>query len=137
MHRCVMRVWVCMYAGCGFIRGSTALCLYCLRRKATCANMWPDLAADDEASRMDGGPSRVFHQRRFFCGGGRGWFYCPRTRASCWNSKRLFRRDITPNVRVDPPGSIKGGGRSDDGGGLMISLRAYSRDTIVIRCCVR
>lgn len=32
-----------MHAGCG-PPGSTALCLCCLRRKATSANMWPDLA---------------------------------------------------------------------------------------------
>lgn len=54
-------------------------------------------------------------------------FYCPRTRVSCWNSKGSFRRDITLNVRVDPPGSIKGGGTSDNGGGLMISLCACKR----------
>lgn len=76
---------------------------------------------------------RGFHQRRFFRGkregrgGGERGFYCLWTRASCWNSKGSFRRDITPNVRVDPPGSIKGGERSDDGGGLMISFCTCKR----------
>lgn len=94
--------WVNAYARRVWSTGSTALCLCCLRRKATSANMWPDLASGRRGevrgcvSHMGLPPAAIFPQ---------GWFYCPRTRASCWNSKWSSRRDVTSSVRE---GSVKG-----------------------------
>lgn len=113
------RARISAYARRVWSTGSAALCLCCLRHKTTSANMWPDLGG--RVAVRGCGPrarSRGFHRRGDFSGDG---FYCPRTRASCWNSKRSSRRDIIPGVHEGngERSRKKGGGEGDDGGGCL------------------
>lgn len=93
-----MSEWAHMHAGCGPpARLHYVYVVYDVRRPPQiCGRISPRRDAWVWFRTWD------FHRRRIFP---QEWFYCPWTRASCWNSKWSSRRDVTPSICE---GSVKG-----------------------------
>lgn len=102
--------WMHMYAGCGPpARLHYVYVVYDVRRPPqVCGRISPAVVAAKcvgVVSHMGLPPAAIFL---------RGWFYCPRTRASCWNSKWSSRRDVTPSVCEGLAKGEEEGWRLDD-----------------------